>query len=94
MKSINLNAEIKVKLTEKGVDIFYHQYDELNKWSKENGYKLIEPRMPEIDKKGYTEMLLWKFMHIYGEHLYNGAQPVISPVNIYLKDEDVKDVKK
>jgi len=31
MKKLNMNSMIKVKLTPFGADIFYHQYDELNK---------------------------------------------------------------
>ena len=46
MKSINLNDRIKVKLTPKGVDIFYHQHDELNKWLKSVNSLLIEPCVP------------------------------------------------
>ena len=89
MKSINLNSLIKVKLTPKGVDIFYHQNDELNKRIKEYGGKQLEPRMPKIDSEGYTEFQLWDFMHIYGEHMKMGLDTVIKPLNIYIKDEDV-----
>ena len=93
MKSINLNDRIKVKLTPKGVDIFYHQHDELNKWLKSVNSLLIEPYMPEIDKDGYTEFQLWEFMGIYGDHMKMGIDTVIKPLNIYLNDEDVIDVK-
>ena len=41
MKKLNMNSTIKVKLTPFGTDIFYHQFDELNKksikfWRKSN----------------------------------------------------------
>lgn len=92
MKGINLNSIIKVKLTPRGVDIFYHQYDELNKNSLFRGTKLIAPRMPEIDKDGYTEFVLWKFMSIYGEHMVMGAPEVINPLSIFVQDEDIDEV--
>lgn len=93
MKSINLNDIIKVKLTQKGVDIFYHQHDELNKWLTAMKALPLKPHMPEIDAEGYTEFQLWKFMNIYGQHIEMGMDQVIKPLNIYLKDEDVIDIK-
>lgn len=92
MKGINLNSIIKVKLTPRGVDIFYHQYDELNKNFLFRGTKPIELRMPEIDKDGYTEFVLWKFMSIYGEHMVMGAPEVINPLSIFVQDEDIDEV--
>ena len=92
MKSINLNDIIKVKLTPKGVDIFYHQHDEINKWYKAMKALPLEPHMPKIDAEGYTEFQLWHFMNIYGKHIEMGSKEVIKPLNIYLKDEDVIDV--
>ena len=46
MKKLNLNCIIKVKLTDYGKDIFYHQYDELNKAS---GRTIIKPHFPDVD---------------------------------------------
>lgn len=89
MKGINLNNIIKVKLTPRGVDIFYHQYDELNKKAYSRGTKPIEPRMPEIDKDGYTEFTLWKFMDIYGKYMGWGQPEVIKPLSIFVQDEDI-----
>lgn len=93
MKSINLNSIIKVKLTPKGVDIFYHQYDELNKRIKEYGGLPLKPHMPQIDSEGYTEFILWKFINIYGEHMVMGIPEVIKPLNIYIKDEDIDNME-
>ena len=93
MKLINLNKKIKIKLTPKGVDIFYHKDDELNKWLKSIKAIPYEPCMPEIDKDGYTEMPLLVFMNIFGEHLGTGAPAGINPVVIYINDEDIEDVE-
>ena len=87
---INLNDQIKVKLTPLGAEIYYHQYDELNKWIKERGGKQLEPRMPEIDKDGYTKFTLWNFMELYGEHIGMCKPSVISPLYIELCQDEWK----
>ena len=79
---INLNQQIKAKLTPFGVEIYYHQYDELNKKIKENGGTQLEPRMPEIDKDGFTKFTLWHFMELYGEHIGMCKPNVIEPLDI------------
>ena len=66
MAQINLNDYIKVKLTDFGKDIYYHQYDELNKII---GYEVISPKMPKTDADGKTEMPLWEFIHLYGNYI-------------------------
>lgn len=80
-KSINLNDAIKVKLTPLGADIFYHQYDQLNK-----DYKrvVIEPHLPKVDEKGYTKFQLHQFMELYGEHIGMAKPNVIEPLDIIL----------
>lgn len=82
---INLNEHVKVKLTEFGKNIYYHQYDELN---AKHGGQTIEPRMPEVDSEGYTRLLLWKFMNIYGKHISLGSQNVINPLEIVWGDNE------
>lgn len=83
---INLNDRIKVKLTPLGAEIYYHQYDELNKRIKEKGGKQLEPRMPEIDKDGYTKFTLWNFMELYGEHMGMCKKNVIEPLDIIITE--------
>lgn len=88
MKSLNLNSIIKVKLTPKGVDIFYHYYNEIGK--KLN----LEPLMPKIDKDGYTEFPLWKFIDLYGKYFPMGIQEYpIQDLRIYIEDQDLDEVK-
>lgn len=91
MKHLNLNIFIKVKLTDHGKDIFYHQYDELNSYLIKNGGTPIKPCFPETDADGYSEFLLWKFMQTYGKYIGMGAKNVIEPLNIYFKDNDVEE---
>lgn len=78
-EKINLNERIKVKLTPLGAEIYYKQYDELN---KNAGKTVLEPRMPEIDKDGYTEFQLWHFIELYGEHIGMCKPNVIEPLDI------------
>lgn len=87
---INLNDRIKVKLTPLGAEIYYHQYDELNKQIKERGGKQLEPSMPEIDKDGYTKFTLWNFMELYREHIGMCKKNVIEPLYIELCQDEWK----
>ena len=76
---INLNEMVKVKLTPLGAEIYYKQFDELN---KECGREICKPEMPKIDKDGYTEFQLWHFMELYGQHIGMCKPNVIEPLNI------------
>lgn len=93
MKRFNVNKFIKVKLTPRGVDIYYHQNDELNKWIKENGGLELGSRMPKIDENGYTEFQLWNFMNLYGKYFVMGSsENVIEDLSIYIEDGDLEEV--
>ena len=87
---INFNDQIKVKLTPLGVEIYYHQYDDLNESIKKNGGTQLEPRMPQIDKDGYTKFQLWKFMELYGQHIGMCKPNVVSPLCIELCPDEWK----
>ena len=79
IQKINLNETIKVKLTPYGAEIYYKQFDELN---KECGREICKPHMPQIDKDGYTEFQLWNFIELYGEHIGMCKPNVIEPLDI------------
>lgn len=91
MKKLNLNCIIKVKLTDYGKDIFYHQYDELNRYIKKSCGNPIKPRFPDVDSEGFSKFQLWDFMHVYGEYMMMAAPEVIKPLNIYIEDSDLED---
>ena len=91
MKKLNLNCIIKVKLTDYGKDIFYHQYDELNKYIKQNSGSPIKPRFPDVDSDGYSKFQLWDFMHVYGKCMMLTAPNVIEPLDIYIEDDDLEE---
>ena len=86
MKKLNLNSIIKVKLTNYGKEVFYHQYDELNEFF---GKKYLKPEFPDVDSEGYSEFQLWDFMYVYGKCMTMGAPNVIEPLNIYINDDDL-----
>lgn len=94
MKKLNLNDFIKVKLTDHGKDIYYHQHDDLNNWAAERGLaasKYLIPEYPKVDADGYTEFQLWHFMRIYGKHLYNGCKMVTEDNSIYIEEKWLQD---
>lgn len=82
---INLNDNVKVKLTDLGKDIYYHRYDELNRWC---GRIINQPKFPEEDEEGYTQFKLWDFINLYGNHIGMTKPNVIEPLNIVFEDEE------
>ena len=91
MKQLNLNSIVKVKLTDRGKDIYYHQYDDINKLYIERGLTPLTPRMPKVDSEGYTKFQLWHFMNVFGEYMCLGLPEVIKPLNLYIEDDDLED---
>lgn len=82
MTKINLNDIIKVKLTDRGKDIFYHQHDEFNQCAR----KIIKPSYPKVDEEGFTSFQLWYFMQLYGPHIHMGMDNFIEHNNIYFEE--------
>lgn len=76
---INLNEPIKVKLTDWGKEIYYHQYDRTNQIA---GREICKPRFPREDENGYTEFQLWCFIELYGMHMGMTLPNVIEPLEI------------
>jgi hypothetical protein len=91
MKKLNINHIIKVKLTDHGKDIFYHQHDEFN---KKFVFSKIPPRYPNVDEDGFSTFQLWDFMNVYGPYCRIGSiDPFIENNNIYICEEDLRDVE-
>ena len=76
---INLNEDVKVKLTDLGKDIYYHRFDGFNRIC---GKIVCKPSFPKVDAEGYTKFQLWNFMKIYGEHMGLTMPNVIKPLEI------------
>ena len=92
MKTLNLNSIIKFRLNDRGRDIYYHQYDELNEMLIERGAKPIVPTYPKEDENGFSSFQLWRFMNIYGPYMIMGAPEFWKDMNIYIEDDELKDV--
>lgn len=89
MKTFNINNIIKVRLTDHGKDIFYHQHDEFNR-RYGNGKEIIKPHYPDVDEDGFTIFQLWHFMEIYGPYISITAPNFIEHNNIYIYEKDLK----
>lgn len=72
-QDFNINDYVKVKLTEKGKYIYYHQFDDMNEDILKMGGKPLNPIELKYDDEGYAEFQMWHFMEIFGKHLYNGC---------------------
>lgn len=93
MKSLNLNADIKVKLTPLGVDIYFHKNDHLIKpQMSEETKKMLSGKMPRIDEDGFTAFYLWEFMQIFGNKIGLGMPNVIEPINIVFDEDKIDEV--
>ena len=79
---INLNEPIKVKLTDWGKEIYYHQYDRINQIA---GREVCKPSFPKEDENGCAEFQLWYFMELYGEYMGITLPNVIEPIEIVYK---------
>ena len=89
MKKFSVNDMVKVKLTDVGKDIFYHQFDDLNEMYNE---VMIKPRYPEVDDEGFTKFQLWHLMNIYGPHLRLGGDAPFEDCAIYISCGDLEEV--
>ena len=79
MFTVNLNDTVKVRLTDLGKDIYYHQYDNLN---RQAGRAICEPKFPDVDEEGYTSFQLWDFIRLYGGYIGMARPNVIEPLDI------------
>ena len=70
MKKIpfNLNDNVKVKLTEKGLNILRVDHDEL----RTHVPSLREFTPPTVDSEGYSTFQLWDLMERFGNQMYMG----------------------
>ena len=86
-KTFNINEIVKVKLTQKGKLIYSEYQIEIQKRFNRNGIKINVPLSIEVDSEGFSSFQLWKFMEIFGSHMYCGAEPVIEEPILYLPEE-------
>ena len=78
-RDVNLNEFIKVKLTDKGKEIYRNYWHDID-----------DEDVPtlEVDKEGYCEFQLWHFMKIFGEHFFMlGDSPCETNVKIQIREK-------
>ena len=78
-RDVNINEHIKVKLTDKGKEIYRNQY-----------YDIDDEHVPtlDIDEEGYCEFQLWHFMRIFGEYFCTGGGlPCETNVKIQIREK-------
>ncbi len=63
-RDVNLNEYIKVKLTDKGKEIYRNYYNDI--------YDDYVPTL-DVDEEGFCKFQLWYFMRIFGEHFNMGG---------------------
>ena len=83
-KETNLNYHIKVKLTEKGREIYTRYLNDL-----EEEYEIDSKDLPkiEVDENGYTEFQMWEFMRLFGKHFSMiGENPCETNIMIEVKE--------
>ena len=86
-QTFNINEIIKVKLTQKGKLIYLEYQIEIQKRFDRDGIKIEVPLNIEVDSEGFSSFQLWRFMEIFGSHMYCGAEPVIEGPILYLPGE-------
>ena len=86
-KTFNINEIVKVKLTQKGKLIYLEHQIEMQKRFNRDGIKIEVPLNIEVDSEGFSSFQLWRFMEIFGSHMYCGAEPIIEGPILYLPEE-------
>ena len=76
---VNLNQEVKVKLTEYGISILKEQHDELNKWIEIRGGKSLGEFELRLDEYGYYSTQIWMLMNKFGHAIRMGNK---NPFNL------------
>ena len=89
MKKLNLNSTIGFRLNDRGKDIYYHKYDELNEYIVSQGGEPLERRYPDVDENGMSWFQLWQFVDIFGNHTGLGKPEFWKELSIYIKEEDL-----
>lgn len=85
---LNLNDIIRVKFTEYGKDIYYHQHDNL---IDKFGCSMITRSYPKVDEEGYTDIQLWVFMQTFGPYIKFGMpERIIENNTIYIPKESME----
>ena len=81
---INLNDEVRVKLTKEGIQELSRQHKDLRKFLLENSIRDIGEFVLILDDKGYYHTQLWSLIEKFSKHIQLGAATVFEGGNIYV----------
>ena len=84
LQAINLNDNVKVKLTAFGIKIYIDYMNAPNNGQLDN--PIIKPMdcMPKIDEEGYTIFQLWQLFSIFGKYINMGTEMCFFPLEIVI----------
>lgn len=80
----NINEDVKVKLTKRGMDLHRKNHDDLNRMIADRGGDAGEYRPPKLDADGFYETQMWCLMREFGKHICMGMD---SPFETTIKLE-------
>ena len=86
--TININDFIKVKLTNKGKNIYHKFYTEIYDEINDKPNIDINRFYPKVDDEGYTKMQLHEFMQIFGQYFGVGKNMIMETNNIIIGEEE------
>lgn len=89
MKSLNVNATVKVKLTEHGKQLLEQDHNEF--WSSHGLLDKFPYEPHQEDENGYVKFQLWSLMKQLGKYCGLGCELPFDTV-ILIDDKDLKDV--
>jgi hypothetical protein len=69
---VNINEQVKVKLTDIGISILKSKRDELNAMIQSVGGKCLGEFELKTDVDGYSTFQIWDLMNTFGEYMVMG----------------------
>lgn len=90
MKTLNINSEVRIKLTPFGIKRLKENYEEIR---KDYPHVTDEFKLPEVDENGFSKMPLWRVMNNFGDLLFNGSSNPPFEINIQIDDADLEEFK-
>ena len=79
----NINRPVKVKITTEGQKIMEMEYNKHQQFLYNSKFTPLP-----TDENGYTTMVLWEVMSIFGPHMYHGG-PLIIETDIIIFDGEL-----
>ena len=77
MKALNINSELRIKLTPYGIEKIKKQYGE---------FYFERSIQPSADENGFYAIQLWRIMNTFGEDMYINNMNLPFETNIEIDD--------